>query len=477
MTYRDQLVGERTDVLDRFTLSAHVVDSPLTPNERVASWLAERAAVNQFQVERVPLDALSGWQFNAESGNLEHDSGRFFSVEGVRVRTDRTWIAEWTQPIIVQPEIGVLGILVREFDGVLHCLMQAKMEPGNINKIQLTPTVQATRSNYLGVHRGAQIPYLDYFTGEGGGRTLVDALQSEQGAWFLGKRNRNMVVETLDDVPEAADFCWLTIGQIRRLLAVDHLVNMDTRTVLSCIPFHAPGAFAEPASPFVASVLHSIGPDSSPVHEMTEVLSWLTELRARRELLQRRVPLYRAAEDGWYWTRDAVEHRSGKYFRIVGINAALGNREVPSWTQPILAPVDAGLLALITKRISGTLHVLVQARADAGSLNGAEMAPTVHCQPANYRDLPDHCRPHYLDQVLSADPARIRYDRMQSEEGGRFLHAVNRYLIVEADEDFPERTPAEYRWMTLRQLTSLLTHCNYLNVELRSLIACLNSVW
>ena len=37
-------------------------------------------------------------------------------------------------------------------------LLQAKVEPGNINKIQISPTVQATRSNYLRIHGGKTIP-------------------------------------------------------------------------------------------------------------------------------------------------------------------------------------------------------------------------------------------------------------------------------------------------------------------------------
>ena len=42
-------------------------------------------------------------------------------------------------------------------------LLQAKAEPGNINKIQISPTVQATKSNYTRVHGGKEIPYLRYF--------------------------------------------------------------------------------------------------------------------------------------------------------------------------------------------------------------------------------------------------------------------------------------------------------------------------
>ena len=42
-------------------------------------------------------------------------------------------------------------------------ILQAKVEPGNINKIQISPTVQATKSNYSRIHGGKTIPFLKYF--------------------------------------------------------------------------------------------------------------------------------------------------------------------------------------------------------------------------------------------------------------------------------------------------------------------------
>jgi dTDP-4-dehydro-6-deoxy-alpha-D-glucopyranose 2,3-dehydratase len=151
------------DVSARFLRSARVLDSPIMPLAKFADWLAMRTDANNFDVDRIALSDLRGWSFESGSDNLRHDSGKFFSVEGVRVRTDGQPPNEWVQPIIVQPEVGILGILVKEFGGVLHFLMQAKMEPGNINLVQLSPTVQATRSNYTGVHRGASIRYIEVY--------------------------------------------------------------------------------------------------------------------------------------------------------------------------------------------------------------------------------------------------------------------------------------------------------------------------
>ena len=130
-------------------------------------WLHERRRAQRCHVERIPFADLRGWRFEPDSGDLIHDSGHFFRVQGVRAQCDFPAALRFEQPIVNQPEIGVLGILAKRFDGVLHFLLQAKMEPGNIDLVQLSPTVQATRSNYTRVHGGKRPRYLDFFLQRG----------------------------------------------------------------------------------------------------------------------------------------------------------------------------------------------------------------------------------------------------------------------------------------------------------------------
>lgn len=111
--------------------------------------------------------------------------------------------------------------------------MQAKIEPGNVNCVQISPTLQATKSNYSQIHKGKQPLYLDYFVNASPDQIILDQLQSEQGARFLRKRNRNIIIKVEEDVEEHDDFRWMTLGQIKELMRYDNMVNMDTRTVLS----------------------------------------------------------------------------------------------------------------------------------------------------------------------------------------------------------------------------------------------------
>ncbi|MFF5706485.1 NDP-hexose 2,3-dehydratase family protein [Streptomyces sp. NPDC012794] len=439
----------------RFTRSAAARTGLVRDTADVHSWLEERRRAHRFRVDRIPFTELDGWSFDPRTGNLGHRSGKFFTVEGLRVATSTDGREQrWHQPIIRQPEVGILGILVKEFDGVLHFLMQAKMEPGNRNLLQVSPTVQATRSNYTKAHKGADVRYVEYFTDPRRGRVLADVLQSEHGSWFFRKSNRNMLVEAIGDVPEHDDFRWLTLGQIGELLLQDNVINMDARTVLACAPF----------------------PDAEGVslHSDTALRSWFTTERARHDVSAERVPL--AGLPGWVRGEHSIDHEEGRYFGVVAVGVHAGSREVASWTQPLFEPKGEGVTAFLTRRIGGVPHLLVHARVEGGFLDTVELGPTVQYTPSNYAHLPPAERPRFLDLVLGADPARIRYEALHSEEGGRFLNAESRYLFVDTDEDqAPLEAPPGYLWATTGQLTALLRHNHYLNVQARTLLSCLTS--
>jgi oxidase EvaA len=229
------LSEQSTDIL----VSAATEYNPYTSTDDFFKWLKDLNDNVTFEINFVPLSKMASWGFD-KAGNIRHASGKFFSIEGIKISAEFNGVVkEWEQPIISQPEVGFLGILCQKKQGVLYFLMQGKIEPGNVNKIQISPTLQATKSNFSQVHGGNTPKFLEYFKDDIPGRKIiVDQLQSEQGARFLRKRNRNMIIKIEEDlivenIPD--NFCWLTLGQIKKALTYPNLVNMDTRTVLSCI--------------------------------------------------------------------------------------------------------------------------------------------------------------------------------------------------------------------------------------------------
>ena len=171
-------------------ISLLIQENPFNPNDYLDNWLSDINKNQPFYISKKSISDLSDWFFNGSTGDLEHKSGRFFSIRGLRVETNKGIIPKWDQPIIDQQEIGILGILTKKFDGVLYFLMQAKAEPGNINHYQLSPTVQATRSNFQMIHQGKPTNYLKYFVTATASNIIIDQLQSEQGARFFNKRKQ-----------------------------------------------------------------------------------------------------------------------------------------------------------------------------------------------------------------------------------------------------------------------------------------------
>jgi oxidase EvaA len=223
---------DRERAIDLF-LSKTVL-AALNPDRSVDRWIKERLRQAKLRSELVPLSSIEQWEIDGETGNIGHVSGRFFTILGVKAR-HRRQRAElvWDQPMIDQPEIGILGILARKFGGILHFCLQAKEEPGNIHSVQLSPTVQATYSNYTQAHGGALPPFVRFFLDPAPDQVLYAKLQTEDGGRFLFKSNRNMVVLVDQDLQLPERFIWLTLRQIADLLKRDNTINACTRSILS----------------------------------------------------------------------------------------------------------------------------------------------------------------------------------------------------------------------------------------------------
>jgi oxidase EvaA len=473
-----------------FYLSSLTQHNQYNTTEEIREWVRSLNSSHLFEIERVPLTELKHWSINAWSGDIEHDSGQFFAIRGLRTRTNTGAVPEWSQPIIHQPEVGILGFLAKEFNGVLHFLVQAKAEPGNINTYQLSPTVQATRSNYTRVHGGAATPYLEYFIDSNKSEVLVDQLQSEQGARFFRKRNRNMIVQVSSDekVADSELHRWMTLGQLLTLMQDDNTMNMDARSVLACIDYGPRSATIRSqvdvvtltdcleCSPLVASPVSSFGikvavsahPSSVPVHSMESLLRMITRAKFATELESDLIALNDIRD--WRRSPMSIEHQDDKYFRVLGVRVRASTREVHEWDQPIVEQCSPGLVGFVCKQIGGVLHFLVQLKTESGVLDLLEMAPSVQCITSNY--APEQLPPQ-ADLFLNPDKEQVIVDCFQSEEGGRFYHEANENMILFVDDDFEPSNPEDALWMTIRQMKELIRFNNFLNVESRSALACL----
>jgi len=466
-------------IQNEFLTSALTELNPFNNTSQILDWIKEKNQSINVIVKKIPFNKLDKWSFEDNTGSIKHSSGKFFSIEGIRVITNWGKVGEWEQPIINQPEIGYLGIITKEFNGVLYFLLQAKIEPGNVNNVQLSPTLQATRSNYSQVHQGKKPLYLEYFQNASKHTILLDQLQSEQGARFLKKRNRNIILKVEDDIQIYDDYIWVTLGQIKSLLKYNNLVNMDTRTVISGIPFGNDISFIMPndlqdkilSNSFENRMLISALDKNHAINTFDRILNWLTALKCKYDLEISPVSLFNIKD--WVITDCDIHHKDNQFFKVIAAEVEISNREVQHWSQLLIEPLQEGLIAFIVKKINGVSHFLVQAKLECGNFDILELAPTVQCITGSYAksmDLP------FLTYVLNARPDQIRIDTLQSEEGGRFYKEQNRNLIIEVDENFSVEVPDNYIWITLNQLNTFLKFNNYLNIQARSLISEINFI-
>ena len=119
----------------------------------------------------------------------------------------------------------------------MHYLLQAKVECGNFDVVELAPTIQCLTGSYRNPI-GYVPEYLEDFLGRRiAGRVVLDVMQSEEGGRFFHEQNRNMVFE-LDDSVELKpleNFMWLTMPQMKEFLRFNNYLNIQVRSLISAL--------------------------------------------------------------------------------------------------------------------------------------------------------------------------------------------------------------------------------------------------
>ena len=414
------------------------------------------------------------WFYDKREGCIRNRNHSFFQITGLEKTL--TGGERQTQPIILQQEIGFLGIICKEIDGVMHFLMQAKIEPGNINKIQISPTIQATKSNFTQKHGGAKPAYLEYFEQAAKYEIVVDQIQSEQSSRFYKKRNRNIIIRVDEDVPVLPSHRWMTLGQIKQLMRVDNLVNMDTRTVLSCIPFYKlqlqedesrslSRAFRNPA--LYRSIFVGDGENHLP-----EIYSYINDYKMFEEASERFVPLHEL--DGWHMTEERIFCETPYPYQVIYCDIAIEGREVKRWTQPLFEAMGIATFGLICCEVNGVLKFLVRTTPELGCFDGIELGPTVQQEVVPF---PGHQETE-IDRFFASklrDGGQVLFDHLLSEEGGRFYHEQNRNILLQVEvSELPELLEG-YFLVDYRTLNELVQVNNTLNIQLRNLLSLLEA--
>ncbi len=464
------MIYDKDTVLRGILESWATEENPRNTTGELLEWIETTRRETTVSIRRIPYAYDGYWHYDKDELGIVNDQRSYFAVKGIRLRDED---GEKEQPIIVQDGIGYLGILAKIIDGRMYFLMQAKIEPGNINHCQVSPTIQATRSNFTRKHGGREPAFYGYFVKRENCVTIADQIQSEQSSRFLGKRNRNMILLAEDEVEVPASHRWMTLGQLKKLMQYDNIVNMDTRSVISCIPFalrDMDEKTREEVKPlFREEAFYNSFIGTSSGETIRRLYGSMNDIKMRGDYDRSLIDLH-ALKD---WRYDGSAYSSaGGNFRIIFCDIEIEGREVRTWSQPLLEAVGRSEFGLPVKICAdGVMRFLVQTKCEIGCFDRVEIAPGIQKEPKDEKITNDVDRLFFRKLEEKRD---IRFRGLFSEEGGRFYHEENWNTIMEFTEDELKELPEGYFWVDFRTLNTLIQFNNCLNIQLRNLISLLS---
>ena len=423
-------------------------------------WIYELNNSIDVCIKKIGLPECVSWFYDETEGEIRNTSRSFFQIKGIQ-KCEGGQAVE--QPVIIQDEIGYLGIICRRFEGEMHYLMQAKIEPGNINKIQLSPTIQATKSNFTQKHGGRKPAYLEYFVNAEKYKIIVDQIQSEQSSRFYKKRNRNIIIEVDEEIDVLPSHRWMTLRQIKELMRYDNLVNMDTRTVLSCLPVYEKEYLNEITDD---SLKRSVIGDGK--NRLPEIYRYINNYKMFDESEYKIVAL--SELKSWKMQNNELVSEKPYSFKVVFCDIEIEGREVRHWTQPLFEASGIATFGLMTRIHNGAYEFLVRATPEIGCFDRIELGPTVQREYVHNRKLNEVDR--LFDDKLKVKEGVV-FDTLLSEEGGRFYHEQNRNVIMRISEKDLTKLPEGYFWVDYKTLNMLVQVNNCLNIQLRNLLSVL----
>lgn len=462
-------MGEITKLLiDSWSKKNGCVNS----TEELLDWVNELNQNTYVKIYECSINNGTMWFYDDYNGEVLNRKRSFFSIKGMRYFVNESFITE--QPIIIQPEIGYLGIICKIINGALYFLMQAKIEPGNVNCVQISPTIQATKSNFTRAHGGNLPAYFSYFENSGNYKVIYDQIQSEQSSRFYKKRNRNMIMIVDDEIEILPNFKWMTLGQIKELMKIDNLVNMDTRTVIAGIPYITELISETEQKELVnyfndKSLFKSIF-EPNLTHILPTIYRKINDYKMFQDEIITTVPLNQLVD--WKINEYGISCKKQADFMVKYYDIEILGREVAHWMQPLFKAMGKATFGLITTIVNEKRLFLVKIKPEIGSFDKVELGPTIQWETTHSLINDDEIESLFRKHIECKNGILNRV--ILSEEGGRFYHEQNENIILQIESDEIENLPNDYIWVDYGTLNYLIQINNCINIQLRNLISLLN---
>jgi len=426
------------------------------------AWIASERRRQNFGVADIALVDSQEWVI--VDGVVRHNTGRFFEIHGL----------EWTDPtgsgvsapFVNQPEVGILGIAVKQRDDGLLVLLDAKFEPGNVHGVDVAPSFQATKSNFEKAHGGAAPALSELFLTSSNWHSNVR--QSEQGTRFVKKWNDNVIVRVDEDWDIAPTMRWCTLEDLRVILQTSHTLNTDARSVIATSDWNL---WKSP------TVRHAESEKVRMAHALRETLAEpirsdlkefvthvLADWQDRHEFFSRAVAL--STNEG----RMRVESQYvSAGIAMSHLLVTTDSRERSHWDQPLISnPESSEEILLCAFDDEDVPRFFFTPTTEVGLADA---------QFGNSASTPDPGRAHPLK---ISDPAFVSLLResttlssiTQSDEGGRFNRQLVTYTLAQIKNiGLASEIESMGVWLSAAEVSQLARQSGFFTNEARTAIS------
>ena len=182
------------------------------------------------------LRQLNDWIVSKDE--ISREDGKYFKVIAVNVSISNREVSTWQQPMIQPSQTGLCAFVCKKIQGIMHFLVQLKIECGNRDIVELAPTIQCITGDYS-LKDSQPVAFLNFVLEADKNNIFIDTLQSEEGGRFYQENNRNIIVidanDEIDKIPE--NFIWLTLNQLLYFNRFNNYLNIQARNLIASINF------------------------------------------------------------------------------------------------------------------------------------------------------------------------------------------------------------------------------------------------
>jgi oxidase EvaA len=206
--------------------------------------------------------------------------------------------------------------------------------------------------------------------------------------------------------------------------------------------------------------------------DIKPIIKWVKSLQKKIKTSSKIINIDEC--ENWFFDkRKNLYHKSGQFFKIKAVKTTgASNREVKSWTQPILTQKHGGVLAFICRKTQKKgIEFLIEAKIEPGDDSIIKISPSFQATQSNMNQAHGGDKPKLFDIVINQKKSKLVYYTIHNEEGARFWKKSNWNILVKLDDPNDKRIKGKnYKWVSYTQIKKLALKDRLVNPFVKTIL-------